>query len=192
MNTEFEATFIDVNIDDLRKKLIAMNAKLIRPETLMKRVIFYTPIRMKNSWLRVRDEGDRITMSLKQILGNNKIEEQKEIELKINNFDEGVNFLKALDAKQKAYHETKRESWEYRGVEIDFDTWPGLDTFIEIEGDSEEAVKGVVADLGLDFSQAIFGSADIIYKKKLNIPVDIINNKTPVITFAKPPTNFNG
>jgi len=191
MNTEFEATFIDINVNQLREKLKTLGGELVRPETLMKRVIFHTPVKTRDSWLRVRDEGNGITMSLKQILGNKRMDEQKEIELKINDFNEGVNFLKALNAKQKAYHETKRESWEYGGVEIDFDTWPGLDTFVEIEGDSEEAVRGVVADLGLDFSQAIFGSADIIYKKKLNIPVDTINNKTPVITFAKPPINFN-
>ena len=186
MNTEYEATFIDVDINKIRQKLQQLNAKLIHPERLMKRVIFDPQQKAEHCWMRVRDEGDKITLSIKQITGN-KIEDQKEVELIIDNFDEGVKFLHAIGAEKKSYQETKRESWEYLNVKIEIDTWPGLEPYIEIEGESEGDVKKVVNDLELDFSEAIFSSADYIYNKKLGIPIDIINNQTSEITFKNPP-----
>lgn len=40
MNTEYEAKFLDVNFDELRKSLQAAGATLVKPMTAMKRAIF--------------------------------------------------------------------------------------------------------------------------------------------------------
>ena len=40
MDLEIEATFVDIDKDKLRIKLNAIGAKLIQPETLMRRVVF--------------------------------------------------------------------------------------------------------------------------------------------------------
>ncbi len=190
MDIEFEATFIDQNINELRKKLKQLNAKLVKPEVLMRRAVFSPRQNMIGGWMRVRDEGDKITMSIKQITGE-KIDEQKETELVIQSYDKGIQFLMAIGAKKKSYQETKRESWEYNGTKIEIDTWPGLDPFIEIEGSSESIVKQVAEELCLDFSTAIFGAVDVIYKKKLGIPFEVINDKTPEITFENPPVKYS-
>jgi adenylate cyclase, class 2 len=60
-----------------------------------------------------------------------------------------------------------REEWRWGEVAFDFDTWPGLPTFVEIEGPNEAAVRQAAATLGLDYSQARFGSVDEIYKSEL-------------------------
>ncbi len=80
MNIEYEATFLDINKKEIRKRLKDLGAKLVKPEFLQKRFNFIPPkILTKYSWIRVRDEGDKITMSYKAIEGD-KIENQKEIE----------------------------------------------------------------------------------------------------------------
>ncbi|WP_419184137.1 hypothetical protein [Streptomyces caniscabiei] len=43
--------------------------------------------------------------------------------------------------RQVRYQQSYREEWQLRGVTYDFDTWPDLDTFLEIEGSSEAAVR---------------------------------------------------
>ena len=187
MNTEFEATFIDINPDEIRQKLTDLGAKLVYPEKLMRRIVFHPPASIPGGWMRVRDEGDKITLSLKVVAGEN-ITDQKEIELKIDNFEEGMRLLEAIGARKKAYQETKREKWEYEKCDITIDTWPGLDPFSEIESSISEAeVKAVSQKLELDYSQAIFGSVEVIYEQKLGIPPEVINNQTPEITFKNPP-----
>jgi adenylate cyclase class 2 len=186
MKIEFEATFIDLDIDTIREKLKVLGAKLLKPETLMKRIVFTPPQTMPGAWLRVRDEGDKITLSLKQVTGE-KIEDQTELCLTIDNFDQGVSLLESLGCVRKSYQETKREEWHLDGVEITIDTWPGLEPFVEIEGKNESAVRQTTEKLDLNYNEALFGSVDIIYEKKLGIPPDVINNRTFEITFANPP-----
>lgn len=186
MDIEYEATFIDVDKDEIRRRLKKAGAKLIKPEFMMKRIVFELPSghEIPGGWLRVRDESDKTTMSLK-IVNGNKIEDQKEICLTIDNFDNGVNFLEAVGAERKAYQESRRELWLLDNVEITIDEWPYLEPYVEVEGKSEAVVKGVSEKIGFDYSQALFCSADLIYNKKYGTPLEVIN-KTPLITFADP------
>ena len=189
MHIEYEATFTKINKDQMRQKLKKIGAKLIKPEFLMKRVVFHPPKQIKNGWMRVRDEGDKITMSLKIIMGS-KITDQKEIELIIDDLENGCNFLEAIGARQKSYQETKRELWRLDNCEITIDTWPGLKPFVEIEGKSENGVKKVAKKLGFNWQDAYFGATDEIYERELGIPMNVINNETPEITFKNPPKKY--
>ena len=192
MQIEFEATFIDLDVGEAREKLKKLGATLIKPERLMRRVNFYT-LNDEYGWLRVRDEGDKITLSYKRFLGYNKnvkdqtMNDQQELCLKIDNFDAGVEFLKSLGLKQKSYQETKREEWRYKNLEITIDTWPGLEPYVEIEGKNEDEVKAAATALGFDYLAAIFGPITLLYEKKLGISAEEINNQTPEITFENPP-----
>lgn len=188
MQTEFEATFIEINPAEIREKLRQLGASCIKPETLMRRVVFHPPAGLEG-WLRVRDEGDVITLSLKQITGS-KIEDQKEIMLRIHDFTSGVALMEALGARKKAFQETRREAWLLGNVEITIDTWPGLEPFVEVEGPSEESVRTMAGKLGLDYGQALFGAVDVVYQKKLGIPPDVSNMQTPEITFENPPQPY--
>ena len=71
---------------------------------------------------------------------------------------------------------------------FDFDTWPGLPTFVEIEGPDEASVRQAAAALGLDYSQARFGSVDEIYKTELGR--DILAE--PTLLFAGDTDNGEG
>src|SRR3989338_7870273 len=97
MYTEFEATFTNVRKEDIRAKLTRAGAKLIKKEFLQKRTVFNLPKghEINGGWLRVRDEGDKITMSLKVVDGD-KIENQKESCLKIDNFETAAAFLENI------------------------------------------------------------------------------------------------
>lgn len=184
MQTEYEATFANVNKDEVRKALRKAGATLARSEFMQKRMVFKFPTghEIAGGWLRVRDEGDKITMSLKVVNGD-KIEDQKEICLKVDNFVEADLFLKTIGCQQKAYQETKRELWGLDGVDITIDEWPFLEPFVEVEGASEELVRSVSEKLGFDYAKALFCAVDVLYSKKYNLATDVINNQTPEIRF---------
>lgn len=183
MDTEYEATFVNINKENIRKKLKEVGANLIKPEFLQKRVVFNLPKGFDGySWLRVRDEEDKITMSFK-IVNGDKIENQKEINLIIDDFKKGIEFLETIGCQKKAYQETKREIWKLDNVEICIDEWPFLEPFVEVEGKSEKEVKAVSKKLGFDYSKAWFCATGLIYSKKYNIPVEIIDNEISEISF---------
>ncbi len=184
MNIEYEATFTNVDKDGVRRKLSTIGANLVRKEFLQKRVVFKLPKgnEINGGWLRVRDEGDKITMSLK-IVDGDKIHNQKESMLVVNSFEEAEKFLILIGCEEKAYQESKRELWEYEGVEITIDEWPFLEPFVEVEGKTEEQVKTVSKKIGFDYAKAKFCSADTLYGEKYNFSKDRINNNTPKILF---------
>lgn len=188
MQIEYEATFSNIDKDKVRGRLKNAGASLLKPEVLMKRSNFTMPANndIAGGWVRVRDEGDKVTMSVK-IIDGEKIENQKETCLKVDSMDEAINFLETLGCRQKAYQETKREAWELDGVQITLDTWPFLEPFAEVEGQSEKAVKKVSEKIGFDYAQAKFCAVSLLYHEKYGLSQDVINNQTPEITFAKNP-----
>jgi adenylate cyclase class 2 len=188
MQVEYEATFENINKAELRKKLKQLNAKLVKPEFKQKRITFNIPVNLAGDgeFIRVRDEGDKITMTYKNVdktKSSKDIERIRELNLTINDFDVAVELLDRIGCKRKFYQETLREIWEFNGAEITLDTWPFLEPIIEIEGKDEKTVKDISAKLGYDWKDAIFDGIDYFYMKKYNISRERVDNETPKIVF---------
>lgn len=183
-NLELEAKFININKDEIRKRLQDCGGVLVKPEFIQKRIAFYFPKghEINGGWIRVRDEQDKLTMSIKVVSGE-AITDQREISLRVDNFEEAEKFLKMLGCTRKSFQENKRELWKVGDVEVMIDEWPFVDPFVEIEGGSEEKIRDVAAMLGFKYENALFGSAALITQKKYGISQDRINN-IPEISFA--------
>jgi adenylate cyclase class 2 len=184
MQIEYEATFININKDEIREKLRSVGAELIRPEFFQKRVTFNLPAghEIKGGWIRVLDTGEKHILSLK-IVDGSKIKDQKEININVGSFTDMVEFLKKIGCQKKAYQETKRELWILDGVEITIDEWPFLEPYVEVEGKSENEVKKVSEKIGFNYRDALFCCVSTLYSKKYNISEEIINNQIPKIIF---------
>jgi adenylate cyclase class 2 len=181
---EYEAKFKITSKEDIRQKLRDSDATLVKPEFLQKRAIFHLPKgqEIEGGRLRVRDEDGKITMSLK-VSGKKGIEDQKEVYLEVNDFNQAGLFLESIGCERKAYIETKRETWDLEDAEVVIDEWPFLEPYIEIEGASEQVVKQATEKLGFDYKDAIFGATDQLYSEKYGLSKDRINNETPEIVF---------
>lgn len=181
---EFEAKFLDIEKEKIRTLLGQRGAVLIRPEYNQRRFNFHLPKdkRSNNAWLRVRDEVNKITLALKMITGSN-IEDQKEISLVVDDFDNTITLLESIGCEKKAYQESKRELWKMNQVEITIDEWPGLEPFVEIEARSEDDVRKCAEILDFNYKTALFSSVGRIYKIKYGISLDEIEKKVGDITF---------
>lgn len=182
MDIEFEARFLAIDTDAVRNKLAAQGGVCVMPRTLMRRIVFKNDdIAERGGWLRLRDEGRRITMTYKQTTGDTSaIDTTLEAEIQVNDFQAAKTMLEAMGFKALRYQENYREEWKLGAVTLDLDTWPGLSTFLEIEGPGEEAVHTTAKALGLDFAHASYGSVDEVYLAVLDR--DILAEKT--LTFA--------
>lgn len=184
MDIEYEATFINVSKDTVRATLTKNQGVLVRPEYMQKRVVFFLPTghQIAGGWLRVRDEGDKITLSLKAVDGNN-ITDQKENCIVVNSFENATRLLESIGCTKKAYQESKRELWKIDNVEITIDEWPFLEPFVEIEGPDERSVRNVANILGFEWTAAKFCAVGSLYSEKYGFPEEVVNDKTPVLLF---------
>ena len=186
MKHEYEAKFLSVDVDDLQTRLTTLGAVQAFPRTLLTRKIFENDALDGGAWVRLRDEGTRSTLTLKQVTDSTTIDGTTEIETEVSDLGAMAEILSRLGLAEVRYQENYREEWRWGEVAFDFDTWPGLPTFLEIEGPDETAVRQAAATLGLDYSQARFGSVDEIYKSELGR--DILAE--PTLLFAN--TNDDG
>ncbi|QQG50829.1 MAG: class IV adenylate cyclase [Candidatus Saccharibacteria bacterium] len=190
MKTEIEVKFLGVDFDKLRQSLARQNADLEQPMRLMRRVIIETPeLAAQNSFIRVRDEGNKVTLTYKRF-DEHSLTGAKEIELTVNSFNDTIALLEQVGLAHKSFQESRRETWRLDDVEIVLDEWPWLDPYVEIEGESEARVREVAALLGFNWEDAVFGSATSAYQVQypdgdasqlVNIPLVAFDQPLPAI-----------
>ncbi|MFJ2645809.1 class IV adenylate cyclase [Streptomyces sp. NPDC087420] len=166
MKHEYEAKFLAIDVADLRARLTALGAVQAFPRILLTRKIFENDALDGGAWVRLRDEGTRSTLTLKQVTDATTIDGTTEIETEVTDLQAMAEILRNIGMSEVRYQENYREEWRLGEVAFDFDTWPGLPTFIEIEGPDEASVRQAAALLELDYSEARFGSIDEIYKSE--------------------------
>jgi len=170
MAEEIEVKILNIKKDEIEKKLEAIGA-IKGEEKLFKSISFDFPgLRLDNdaSWVRLRDEGERITLAYKKRIGmktdggNDK--GMEEIEVEVSDYEKTAEVLRKLGMIEKFSQEKKRTTWVKDTVHFDIDTWPRLDPYLEIEADSWEAVDNAIVELGLRIDDKKMFSATQVYK----------------------------
>lgn len=166
MKTEIEVKFLDVDFEEVRAKLNELGAHLEQPMRLMRRSLIEEPHHAAvHGFIRIRDEGDKITMTYKQRDDVTALHGTKEIEVEVSDFDATVGLLEAAGWPPVTYQESRRETWRLGEAEIVLDEWPWIPPYIEVEAPSEEIVREASEKLGFAWSDAVIGSIDYIYNR---------------------------
>ena len=189
--TEFEAKFYPVDKEEYRKKLLSIGAKLAIPERKLVRIVAdkrANPVIAQNGYIRIRDEGGVIRLSLKITAEEGGVmSDQKEIDVEVSDFDKTRQILEAIGVKFNRRQETLREEWKYKGAQITIDTWPGLETYSEIEAESEKKVKEIAEDIGFDWGKRLIIPAAELYVKVYRMNIEEVLEKISYISFENNP-----
>jgi adenylate cyclase class 2 len=185
---EIEIKFLDVDVASLEEKLKKIGAKKVGEYFYKRRTFDYPDLRLDKGgvWIRVRDEGDRVTMACKKIVDydpsvkvskNAKIEEHEVI---VSDFDTTCQILSGAGLIEKGYQENKRLRYVKDDIEYDIDTWPKIPTFLEIEGPSLEKVEEAARLLDFDVKESVRYSSWQIYQ---SYGIELHNYQ--IVTFDK-------
>jgi adenylate cyclase class IV len=191
--TEFEAKFYPVNKEEYRQRLLSLGAQLLFPERKMRRIVadVKNNPQLKNGYVRVRDEGNLVRLSIKQMAQETgKMSDQKEIDVVVSDYDKTVRIVEELGIKFNRYQENLRETWEYKGVEITIDSWPELEPYSEVEAHSEEEVKTIALELGLNWDKRIITPIPEVYAKVFHLDIEKVLTMVNNLTFETNP--FSG
>ncbi len=161
MKTEYEVRILEVDVEDVKKRLENINA-IWEWDYLQKRYVYDFNPKVDGKWIRLRTNGQKTTLTIKNIVSS-KIDGTKELEIIVDDFDNTNLILKELGYVPKGYQENRRCQYNYNGVEIDIDYWPKIPTYLEIEGNSEEEVMSVVKLLGFSQNDVTAKDVESIY-----------------------------
>lgn len=187
MQTEIEVKFLNIDHNVVRGKLRELGGVCEQPMRLMRRVVFHSDdMEAKRAFVRVRDEGHRVTMTYKQFDADT-VDGAKEYEIEVSDFNTAIALLDAAGIAHDTFQESRRENWRLGDVEIMLDEWPWLAPYMEIEGLSEERVRSVAEQLGFAWEDAVFGGVANAYANQYphigEAGVQEINKNWPVIKF---------
>ena len=146
MHTEYEVRILNINVEEVIKKLESLNAQFCW-DKLQRRYVYDFIPKVDNKWIRLRTNGDKTTLTIKNLVSS-EIDGTQELEITVDNFERCNLMLKELGYNPKGYQENRRCQYILNGVEIDIDYWPLIPTYLEIEGPSEEAVYNALEALG--------------------------------------------
>lgn len=185
MGVEYEAKFLDVNVNQVRSTLRRLGAVQEHPFRRMTRSAYdLCNGGKRRAFVRVRQEADKVTMTSK--IMDNKYPIEYEVELK-NTYEEGKAFLDSLGLQQKATQVTYREKWSVPSIpdvnEIVLDIIPGIPTYVEIDCKTEDALYTMVRNMGFDMQNANHGAFAKQYMQYYDVPEGVINHSTPSLTF---------
>lgn len=182
-NLEIEARWLEIDKKEVKKKLKKLGAKDFG-EKIIQEIIFYDKDlkwqKSRNKFVRMRKAGEKIRLTFKERLAPNKIDGTEEIEFSVGDWDKTKLFLERLGLVAYREQEKIRHTFRLGKVNVDIDTWPGIPTFLEIEGKSEASIKKAAALLGFDWNRAVFSDARRIIEDIYNVQV----GKMKVFKFA--------
>jgi len=179
---EIEGKFLEVNINNLRKKLKENNAKKIHKMMLYKRYVFKL-FNNQKGYIRTRQENKSVTITIKTYPENSKFANETEIVVN-STLEESRDFLLAQGYQIKAYQETLREKWSLGDcLEIAIDSIPGIPSYVELECKNEKEIKKIAKILELDYSKIEYGAYDKQFMDYYGIKKDDINNAISSLTF---------
>lgn len=167
---EIEVKFLNIDSELIEAKLVKIGAEKVFEKLFRRRVFDYPDLRLDSAgaWIRIRDEGGKITLSFKQRTGikthDGKTDDKsmEEIEVEVSDFEKISQFMIKIGLKEKFYEENRRIQYKLDGVEFDIDFWPKLDPYLEIEAPNWEKINWAIELLGLDpEAKRIFSTTQI-------------------------------
>lgn len=164
MESEYEITVLDINVSEIEKKLESIGA-IKQGEYFQKRNLYNFHEEYRGRFIRLRTNGEKTTLTIKDKSAKKEIGSVKELEIEVSNFEKTNAILELLGYEHSTYQENKRIIYKLGHIEFDIDTWPMIPTYLEIEGKNKEDVEKMIKILDIDKEKLSLDKVSEIYKK---------------------------
>lgn len=146
MPIEHEAKILNIDPDAAERLILDKGGQKLG-EQFMRRYVYDITPGDQSTWIRLRETGDKITLTVKQITSD-AIDGTHEIEVGVDDFAATNALLGMMGFTAKSYQETKRTSFILDGAQVEIDTWPQIPPYLEIEAGASDEVIRVAGLLG--------------------------------------------
>jgi len=170
MEKERELTILNIKLDDFIKTIEKLGA-IKQGEYLQKRYVYDVKPLNPNKWIRLRTNGKKTTLTIKEIKDKNLIEGTNELEVVVDDFDKTNEILKELGYEARNYQENYRRVYILDNTEISIDSWPLIPTYAEIEGKTNEDVERVLKLVNTKNYQTTTFDVESIYREIYGIDI---------------------
>lgn len=161
MNSEYEVRVLDIDVDSFIKQIEKLGAIYVNKYEQKRYIYDFNP-KIDNKWIRLRTDGFKTTLAIKEYQSV-EIGGTKEIEIEVSDIEKTDEILNQLGYSKRSIQENKRIRYILNDVEIDIDTWPYLNTYVEFEGKNKKSVQDLLKLLEIDENSITTMDAQDIY-----------------------------
>lgn len=172
MKTENEGRVLGIEVEKVVSNLEKVGAKY-KFSAFQKRYVYDFHPAVKGRWIRLRSNGTKTTLTIKEI-NDNSVSGTRELEIGVSDFEKTNEFLQQLGYEPRSYQENFRIEFHGEGYVADIDYWPGLGEYLEIEAKTDSSVYQIFSLLGFDHKLVTGENVDLLYEK-MGIDLDRIN-----------------
>ena len=115
MKTEYEIRVLEINKEEMIKRLEELGATK-KGEYNQKRYVYDVKPVNENKWIRLRTNGDKTTLTLKEITANT-VDGTKEIEFEVSSMEAANEFLHELGFDYRNYKCNSSGFFEHAGYQ---------------------------------------------------------------------------
>jgi adenylate cyclase class 2 len=178
MKIEREVTILDIDKEKFVELILKLGAEKVSDELTQIRYTYDFVPAQANKWIRLRTNGQKSTLTIKEVFDKNAIGGTKEWEIEVSDFEETNKILNELGYFYRNKQENKRQVFMLDGVEISVDTWPKIPPYAEFEGQTEKDVKNLLKKLNIPPEKITTLDVSSIYKEIYGIDILKIKDLT--------------
>jgi len=176
MSKEIEGHILDINQTEVIEKLKSLGAEKTKDYNF-RRYVFDTIPTTPNRWVRLRTDGYKTTLAIKEIISQTA-DGTNEWEVETSDIDVTLKILEKIGISPRGYQENTRSEYVLDGDILSIDSWPKLQPFIEIEAESEAKIIAIAEKLGFSKDDISYKDVDTLYS---DIGIEL--KTTPRLTF---------
>ncbi len=169
---EIEVRFLDIDKKSLEKKLHELAAE-DKGEDFLEESIFCDAAHTwhdEKKFVRLRKSAGGIFITFKQ-RKEYTATGTREVEIRVDNFEHARVLLEDIGLVEYRTQEKRRHTFVLDGVTVDIDTWPSVPTFMELEGESEDALRQMAEKLGFNWAKVVTEPPSVVINKYYHIPI---------------------
>ncbi len=144
MHIEHELKFLVPQPTTVLEHLTHLGGIVTKPRHLLRRCVFFIPGSPYDDFIRLRDEGERITLTYKRMTMDGVLEEEEGVQ----SFEVTRNLLLHMRLTFRSYQENFRTTYALGNAVVTLDEWPGIPPFLEIEAPDQATLWQTTASLG--------------------------------------------
>ena len=168
---EIEIKILDINPQDIRKKLKALGAQKFFDGEVDVLLFDYPDKRIQKSGatFRLRKAGDRVELCFKDKKERSTFKIAEETEVLTTSFENTRKIIEKLGFIKTSAGKKQRECSRINNIKFDMDTYPNIPTYLEVEAPTAKEVETYVKKLGFTMKQTTNMTAHEVeeyYEKK--------------------------
>lgn len=176
MQREIEVKVLNIDLNEMEEKLIALGAEKVNHEFQTNYTFVPDGGEFENGYLRIREtrvDGKRnaIELTFKEIERDDEFRVNNEYTVNIDSVAMMIKILDQLDIKLQYEGDKERTSYLYKGQRFDLDIWDEKTytyPFMEIEFTNKSKMDEILEDLDIDRANVTNDSITEL-RKKLNM-----------------------